>query len=121
MLPGYLGFNSPLDLSVRQYGVVFFEPSACASMAACAATHAKIPVVIGQAMVAPCRRASVLRNSSIVVSFPLGTRRMRASTSRGAGITNVPVPQRWLIPGSIVLTFGRPLLSVNFSCQDFLL
>src|ERR1044072_5177912 len=118
--PGYLGFSSPPLLSVRQYGVVRFLPAASASADACAAIHEKIPVVIGQAIVVPCRRASALRSSSIVVSFPFRTRRISSSTSFGAGITHVPDPQRLLFVQSIVKTFGSPLLSASFSCQLFL-
>src|SRR5207237_965115 len=81
MPPGYFGFTSPPVLSVRQYGVMRLAPAASASAAAWAAIQAKIPVVIGQAIVAPCFAARVLRISSMVMSFPLGTRLM--SGSRG--------------------------------------
>src|SRR4030088_713306 len=78
-----------------------------------------MPVVIGHAVVALCFLASVLRIASIVVSLPRRTFFMRASTSSGAGITNVPVPPRLDFVASH--TRGRSLLSASFSCQDFLL
>jgi hypothetical protein len=79
----------------------------------------KMPVVMGQLMVAPCFRASVFRNPSIVVSLPRGTRRISSSTSRGAGMTNVPSPQRLLFVESIGYTCGKPLSSASFSRQLF--
>jgi len=119
--PGYFGFNSPFDLSVRQNGVVLVFPSDSASAAACAAIHEKIPMVSGHAIVAPCLRARTLRSSSIVVTLPRGTWRMSWSTSIGAGITNVPVPHRLLLAASMGQTLGSPLLSASFSCQLFFL
>src|SRR5262249_45678175 len=83
-----------------------------------AAIQAKIPVVIGQPMVAPCLAASRLRISLIVISLPAGTFFMTKSTSIGAGITTVPLPQRRLILSVIRSTLGRSLLSANFSGQD---
>jgi hypothetical protein len=56
----------------------------------------------------------------MVMSFPLGTLFIISSTSIGAGITTVPVPHLLLILPVIVSTFGRPLLSCNFSDQLFL-
>src|SRR5213595_3887011 len=91
------------------------EPSA----AAFAASKAKIPVVIGQLMVTLCLEARSARISLIVISFPLGTLRMISSTSVGAGETIVPAPQRLVILPSILPTFGKPLLSANFSFHDF--
>jgi hypothetical protein len=44
---------------------------------------------------------------------------MSWSTSRGAGMTIVPVPQRLVIFPSILPIFGRPLASESFSLQDF--
>ncbi len=119
MPPGYFRFSSPPVFKVRQNGVVDFWPADSASAAAWAAIQAKMPVVIGQAIVAPWRRASALRNSSIVVSLPFFTRRISPSTSRGAGMTNVPLPQRLLLLASILLTCGRHLSSSSFSRQVF--
>jgi hypothetical protein len=115
-----LAFSSPPVFSVRQYGVIRRAPSASASSAACAAIQAKIPVVIGQAIVAPCFFASAFRRASIVVSLPSLTFFIAASTSRGAGITNVPRPHRFDIVASISATFGRSLSSASFSRQLFL-
>src|SRR5437660_8846256 len=117
--PGYLGFNSPPERSVRQYGVMRPPPARAASAAAFAATHAKIPVLIGQPMVTLCLEARRARISLMVISFPLGTLRMISSTSVGDGITIVPAPQRLVILPSILPTFGKPLLSANFSFHDF--
>src|SRR5262245_35472097 len=78
---------------------------------------AKMPVVIGQAIVAPCLRAIAARNSVVVTSRPRGTCRIRALTSAGAGMAQVPVPQRVLILPVIWTTFGRPLLNASFSRQ----
>ena len=44
----------------------------------------------------------------------------RPATSIGAGTTIVPVPQRVVILPATLPTFGRPLLSANFSCHVFL-
>src|SRR5678815_1294015 len=44
---------------------------------------------------------------------------MISSTSRGAGMTIVPVPQRLLIFPSIFPILGKPLLSASFSFQVF--
>src|SRR5208282_1926778 len=117
--PGYLGFNSPPVLSVRQKGVMRLAPAASASAAACAAIHEKIPVVMGQAKSVLCFLASALRSSLIVTTRPLGTCFISASTSRGAGMTNVPVPQRLVILPVTLQTFGRPSSSASFSRQDF--
>src|SRR5271155_1447206 len=56
----------------------------------------------------------------MVASFPLGTRRISSSTSTGAGITNVPNPQRLLLVESILQTLGNPLLSASFSLHVLL-
>src|SRR5437764_1302756 len=77
--------------------------------------QAKMPVVIGQAIVAPCLRAIADRNSFVVTSRPRGTCRISASISAGAGMAQVPVPQRVLILPLIATTFGRPLLKASFS------
>src|SRR5262245_58235483 len=53
------------------------------------------------------------------MSPPFGTRRMSSSTSSGAGITNVPVPQCLFLVESISQTLGKPLWSASFSCQVF--
>src|SRR5882762_5052730 len=119
MPPGYLGFNSPPERRVRQYGVTRPPLARAASAAAFAAIQAKIPVVIGQPIVTLCLDASSARISLIVISFPFGTLRMISSTSLGAGITIVPTPQRDIILPSIFPSFGNPLLSDNFSFQDF--
>ena len=79
--------------------------------------QAKMPVVIGQPMVAPCFRAIAARNSLVVTSRPRGTCRIRASISAGAGMAHVPVPQRVLILPLIATTLGRPLLKASFSRQ----
>src|SRR5579884_1135883 len=119
MPPGYLGFNSPRALRVRQNGVMRACLAASDSAAAWAAIQAKMPVAIGQQIVAPCRRASTFLIWSIVVSFPLGTRRISSSTSRGAGMTQVPAPHRLLCAGPISTTFGQSLSSASFSRQVF--
>src|SRR5688572_10433129 len=79
-----------------------------------------MPVVIGHPTSTRCLRASAPRISLIVVSLPFGTLRMISSTSIGAGMTIVPVPQRVVIFPSILPTLGNPLLSASFSRQDFL-
>src|SRR3954470_10421195 len=79
--------------------------------------QAKMPVVIGQPIVAPCFRAIAARNSFVVTSRPRGTCRIRASISVGAGMAHVPVPHRVLILPVIVTTLGRPLLKASFSRQ----
>src|SRR5215472_14006895 len=94
-------------------------PSSSASAAACAAIHAKIPVVIGQAKLALWLVASAARNSLIVTSLPLGTCFISASTSSGDGMTIFPRPQRFAILPVAAPTLGRPLLSASFSRQDF--
>jgi hypothetical protein len=58
------------------------------------------------------RRAE--RISLIVVSLPFGTFLINWSTSIGAGITTVPVPNFLLILPLISSTFGYPLLSFSF-------
>lgn len=68
--PGYFSFIIPPAFSVRQYGVIFFLPSATSSSAAPAAIQAKIPVVIGQLIVAQCFRASLSRIWFMVISLP---------------------------------------------------
>src|SRR5688500_15242005 len=77
-----------------------------------------MPVVIGQPIEARCFLATAARISLIVISLPFGTRRMMASTSIGAGMAIVPVPQRVVILPMILPTFGRSLLSLSFSRQD---
>src|SRR5579871_5551573 len=94
------------------------SPSAVDSSAAWAAIHAKIPVVIGQPIVAPCFLARRVRMSLIVMTLPRGTRFMMASTSRGEGMTTVPVPQRCDILPSMGTTRGRSGRSASFSRQD---
>src|SRR5438132_14256566 len=78
-----------------------------------------MPVVIGQAIVTPCFFASAARISVMVMSLPRGTRAITASTSTGAGMTIVPLPQRVDILPSILPTLGRPLLSASFWRHDF--
>src|SRR5688572_9519442 len=92
-------------------------PAAAASSAALAAIQAKMPVVMGQAMVVPCFLAKAARSSLMLVSLPLGTLSMSSLTSMGAGTTKVPVPQRVLSLPSILPTLGRSLLSRSFSPQ----
>src|SRR4030095_3089283 len=118
--PGYFGFSSPFAFSVRQYGVISASPALAASSAAYAAIQAKIPVVIGHAIVVPCLAASAASRFSIVVNFPRGTLRIRASTSCGAGITIVPLPKRAAYLPSSLMTFGRFLSLASFSRQVFL-
>jgi hypothetical protein len=65
-----------------------------------------------QAVVVLCFLASVLRLASIVVSLPRRTFFMSASTSNGAGMTNVPVPPRFDFVASH--TRGKSLLSARF-------
>src|ERR1017187_5111177 len=96
-------------------------PSATASAAAWAAIHEKMPVVIGQAKSVLCLLASALRSSLMVTTRPLGTCFIKASTSSGAGMTNVPVPQRLDNLQVTLQTLGRPLSSASFSRQDFLI
>src|SRR5438067_6466947 len=79
--------------------------------------QAKMPVVIGQAIVAPCLRAIAARSSVVVTSRPRGTSLIRASISAGAGIAHVPVLQRVLILPVISTTLGRPLPKASFSRQ----
>src|SRR5687767_4471988 len=94
-----------------------FAPAAAASSAALAAIQAKMPVVMGQAMVVPCFLARAARSSLMLVSLPLGTLSMSSLTSIGAGTTKVPVPQRVRSLPSILPTFGRSLQSRSFSPQ----
>ena len=61
------------------------------------------------------KRANLIDRNQL--SF--GRLRMISSTSVGDGITIVPAPQRLLILPSILPTFGKPLLSANFSFHDF--
>src|SRR6187431_2055574 len=79
-----------------------------------------MPVVMGQLKSAPCFRARAARISLIVINLPRGTFFMMASTSRGAGITISPLPHLVVILPVTGPTLGRPLLSDNFSLQDFL-
>jgi ABC-type transport system involved in cytochrome c biogenesis permease component len=95
--------------------VMSVSPPCYRSSAAWAATQAKMPVVMGQPIVALCFLASAKRMSLIVMSFPAGTFLISSSTSIGAGITTVPVPQRLLILSVIFSTLGSPLLSFSFS------
>ena len=55
----------------------------------------------------------------MVTTRPLGTCFINASTSRGAGMTNVPVPHRLVNLPVTLQTLGKPLLSASFSRQDF--
>ena len=96
------------------------RPSANSSAAACAAIHAKIPVVIGHPKSAPCCRATAARSSLMVVNFPFGTFFINASTSRGRRIAHNPSPQRCdIFPFRVSNTLGKSLSSNNFSRQDF--
>src|SRR4029077_10858040 len=78
-----------------------------------------MPVVRGQPIVAPCLWASRARISSMVMTRPAGTALIMASTSAGAGMTTVPLPQRLLILPVIFTTRGRSLASASFSRQVF--
>src|SRR5262249_54770244 len=66
-----------------------------------------------------CFLATQARISLMVMILPRGTRFMMASTSMGAGMATVPLPQRVDILPVIGTTFGKSLLSLSFSCQDF--
>src|SRR5215471_21284622 len=99
--PGYFSLSWPPSFRVRQYGVILLEPSAAASSAALAAIQAKIPVVMGQPIVARCLLAREERIWLMVVRRPRGTRLISASTSLGEGMTTVPLPQRALMLGVI--------------------
>ena len=90
--PGYLGLICPSLLSVRQYGVIRLRPCRAISSAALAAIHEKMPVVIGQAKSVLCFLANAVRSSLMMVSLPLGTFLISASTSSGARMTNRPSP-----------------------------
>ena len=74
-----------------------------------------MPVVMGQPIVAPCRRARIARMPLIVISFPFETRFMMSSTSFGAGMATVPAPHFFVIRPSIGATRGSPRLSASFS------
>jgi len=76
------------------------------SSAALAAIQAKIPVVMGQPIVAWCLVARAWRISFIVVSLPLGTFLINWSTSTGAGITTVPGPHFFAQSTLITSTLG---------------
>jgi hypothetical protein len=78
---------------------------------ALAATQAKMPVVMGQEIVALCFLASAARMSLVVVIFPAGTFLINSSTPIGAGITIVPAPQHLLDLSASFSTLGNPLLS----------
>jgi hypothetical protein len=69
-------------------------------------------------MVASCFFANAERISLMVVSLPAGTRCIKAFTSRGAGMTTVPLPHRPLIRAVIFSTRGKPLSSASFSRHD---
>src|SRR5258705_13983944 len=79
-----------------------------------------MPVVNGQAKLTLCFAAKAVRSSFIVTTRPLGNCFIKASTSRGAGMTIVPVPQRCLILPQTSPVLGNPLLVSSFSRQDFL-
>src|SRR5438045_2074530 len=78
-----------------------------------------MPQVIGQPKSAPCFLAISERISWVVINLPCGMRFMMASTSRGAGMAIVPVPQRVLILPHTGATLGRSLSSASFSRHDF--
>src|SRR5689334_6392759 len=77
-----------------------------------------MPQVIWQPTVAWCFFATSARISLVVMSLPSGTRRMIASTSRGEGMAQVPVPSCLRILGPMVTTLGRSLSSASFSRHD---
>ncbi len=79
-----------------------------------------MPVVIGQQTFTRCFFASAARISLIVISLPLGTRRMTASTSSGAGITIVPRPQRGHAAGNAA-DFGQAFVVGQFFAPRFAL
>lgn len=54
----------------------------------------------------------------MVASLPAGTRFISASTSRGAGMTTVPLPRRELTRGVVFSTRGRLLSSASFWHHD---
>ena len=122
--PGYFGFNSPPVFKVRQYGLATCfrlwtdNAAAASSAAAWAAIQAKIPVVIGQQTSTRCFFAKAERISLIVINFPFGTRRIIASTSNGAGITIMPVPQRFDMRRDWA-GFRQPFAVGQFLAHDF--
>lgn len=61
------------------------------------------------------------RIRSLVITRPLGTDLIKASTSEGAGMTIVPLPQRNSAFPRRGTTFGKSLLSASFSRQVFFL
>src|SRR5665213_1030846 len=96
-----------------------FLLSASSSAAACAAIHEKILVVIGHAKAVLCFRASAARSSLIVTTRSRGPCFINASTSRGAGMTKRPSPQRLVSLPATSPTLGSSLSSASFSRQDF--
>lgn len=85
--PGYFGFNSPLALSVLQYGVSF----SLRWKLAYAAMETKIPAVIGSVKSAPLSFAKYSRISTIVMTLPYGTKLITLSYSiGGAKYNSVP-------------------------------
>ena len=89
---GVLRVDLPVALELAPVGVMRLRPCCANSSAAYAAIHEKIPVVIGQVKSVLCFFASAGRGSLMVVSLPLGTFFISASTSSGAGMTNLPSP-----------------------------
>jgi hypothetical protein len=70
----------------------------------------------GQAVSVEYWAARSLRISETFMTVPAGIARMTASTSRGLGISSVPVPSRFCIFGGMATTLGRAGLSI-FSRQ----
>jgi len=77
-----------------------------------------MPVVIGQAKSVLCFLASAVRSSLMVVSLPLGTFLISASTSSGAGMTNRPSPN-FLENLSLLLSkyLGKSLVLLSLAVQ----
>ena len=89
------------------------SPLCFRSSAALAAIQAKMPVVMGQPIVALCFLARAARMSLIVMSFPVGTVLIISSTSIGAGITTVPVPQLFAHFIGDFLNFGKTFVVIQ--------
>src|SRR5262249_56732865 len=111
-----LSLSEPSSLITLQYGVMRLLPLRLSSSAASAAIRTKIPVVIGHATFAFESLASLDLICDCVISFPFGTVRITESTSMGAGISIVPVPNLFCILGGISTTFASCFLS-SFSLQ----
>ena len=79
----------------------------------------KIPVIMGHVTSAEYFATRCSRIREMVITLPLRTVRINASTSRGLGINVDPAPKRGRMRGGIATTFGRSGFSI-FSRQLFL-